>query len=566
MPISPDDAVEALRAELDQPAPRIHLVPSRDLTRSPAARRVARMASREGLFLFHYEHRSVGDLPEDWVPAEQPELALAPEWAAGVLPEPKYQSFRHDLPIGGFNPGHRGKWTTHELCHGLVGYGWWPAQSPLALATASRLAELLPVALWYFFDEAMLGRCPEHQGGGALFRTFCPACEAAAAPRLDDLEARERIAAGLRFVDRELAAIARTRREGRPYAHQWATLDLCSDGIAYADGHKRRLASEAFAHYARRFTVAGGGRSTDLDSLEERVLDVLSGVLGLREPAALAPSAGAGASRWVLQDLGWRLLTVWHETEGEAAEALMGMVEHLAEGVEATRVDGPQDVSARVQHVLEAYQGLFEDWVLPPADHVFGVGYPLVEGWGSAWEQLGEGIDSAVPNASRLLEPDTAHRFASTDGWTREPLPRRFARWAREEEPELMDLVDFEAAVATVKAGPDAPRVFAGSGEAELALVEGAVIVRASRDPVALADAVDAGDIYREGEHIGGLDEVPAEPTAVLVAKPGKDLLVLDLDPATADALERGEPEVLEPEVAATLAGLGALVPTRWRV
>ncbi|TNE84637.1 MAG: hypothetical protein EP330_28605 [Deltaproteobacteria bacterium] len=566
MLISPDHALEALLAELQRPAPSLPLVPERDLTRTPAARRVARMAGDAGLFLFHYEHRSTGDLPEDWVPAQQPELALAPEWAAGVLPEPKYQSFRHDLPIGGFNPGHRAKWTTHELCHGLVGFGWWPAQSPLALATASRLAELLPVALWYFFDEALLLRCDDHRGGGALFRTFCAECERVAAPWTDDLHARQRLADGLRFVDRELAAIARTRREGRPVPNLWATIDLCSDGMAYADGHGRRLRSEAFAYFARRFAVAGGGMAPDLDALEARVLDVLHGVFGLREPAPLAPTPEAGRARWMLQDVGWRLLTVWHETEGESADALLAMIEHLADGIPATRSGQGLDAEARLSQVLADYQELVEEWVLPPADHVFGVGYPLVDGWGSAWEQLGEGIDSAVPNASRLLEPDTAHRFAEHDAWTREPLPTRFARWAVDEEPELSDLIAFETAVATVRPGPDAPRILAGSGEVELALIDGAHIVRTSRDPVAFADAVEAGDVYREGDGIGGLDEVPEGDAAVLIAKPGKDLLVLDLDPAAADALLAGDIDAVEPEVAASLAQLGVLVPTRWRV
>ncbi|MCO4747565.1 MAG: hypothetical protein KC912_22380 [Proteobacteria bacterium] len=566
MPFDPQTAVDALRAELALPFTTASRAPLRDFERSPAARRVARMADDAGLYLFHYEHRSVGDLPEDWVPDQQPELALAPEWAAGVLPEPKYQSFRHDLPIGGFNPGHRAKWSTHELCHGLVGFGWWPAQSPLALATASRLAETLPVALWYFFDEAMLNRCSVHKGAGALFRTYCADCEAIAAPRLDDPGAKQRIADGIRFIDRELAAIARTRREGRPIPNLWATIDLCSDGLAYADGHGRRLRSDAFKHFAARFAVAGGGMSADLDALEQRVLHVTAGVLGLAEPPPLAPSADAGRARWRLQDVGWRLLTVWHECEGEAADALWAMVDHLADGIAATRTLEGLDADARIAKVIADYRELLEEYVLPPADHVFGVGYPLVDGWGSAWEQLGDGLDSSAPNASRLLKPDTARRFADTDAWVREPLPARYAQWSRAQEPALAGLIAFETAISTVKAGPDAPRVLAGSGDAELELVDGARILRAEVDPVALADAVDAGDIFRDGDALGGLEDLEPGPFAVLVAKPAKDLLVLDLPIEAADAIEAGTLDALEPEVAASLAQLGALVPKRWRV
>ena len=178
--------------------------PDREFTRSPAAMRVGHLATEAELFLFHFEHRVHLELPEDWV--ERPEDAAPPEWLGGVLPERKYQSFRHDLLIGSFHPGHRAKWSAHELCHALVGFAWRPDPSPLFLATAGRLAELLPVVLWYFLDEAYLQRCPVHQGGGALFRKHCLACDAAAQPNLGDVHAERRLEEAVRFMERELAA------------------------------------------------------------------------------------------------------------------------------------------------------------------------------------------------------------------------------------------------------------------------------------------------------------------------------------------------------------------------
>src|SRR5690606_36544266 len=105
--------------------------PAADFARSPAARRVGALAARDGLFLFHFEHRRHSQLPAIFLSEGlDPELAQPPLWSDGRLPEAKYQSFRHDLMIGSFHPGHRGKWSTHELCHGLVGFGWRAGAPP----------------------------------------------------------------------------------------------------------------------------------------------------------------------------------------------------------------------------------------------------------------------------------------------------------------------------------------------------------------------------------------------------------------------------------------------------
>ena len=113
--------------------------PPTEYTRTPAARRVARLAAASGLFQFHFEHRHHLPLPQAWVPEGAHDLAEPPEWDRGILTERKYQSFRHDLPIGSFHPHHRAKWATHELCHGLVGFAWYVDAPPLFHATAARL-------------------------------------------------------------------------------------------------------------------------------------------------------------------------------------------------------------------------------------------------------------------------------------------------------------------------------------------------------------------------------------------------------------------------------------------
>ena len=142
--------------------------PAHELLRSPASQAVGRLAMQSNLLLSHFEHRVELALPEEWLPTDRPDLGETPVWQNGVLPEAKYQAFRHDRISGSFHPSHRAKWTGHELCHGLVGFAWKPSASRFFHALASRLAEVLPVALWYFLDEANLRRCPSHQGGAAL--------------------------------------------------------------------------------------------------------------------------------------------------------------------------------------------------------------------------------------------------------------------------------------------------------------------------------------------------------------------------------------------------------------
>jgi hypothetical protein len=121
--------------------------PPRDYLRSPAAARIGRLARIEELFCFHFERRAALELPDEWIAPGCEADAEAPGWQDGKLAERKYQSFRHDLLIGSFHPGHRGKWTTHELCHALIGSAWRPDGSALFHTCAARLAELLPVLL-----------------------------------------------------------------------------------------------------------------------------------------------------------------------------------------------------------------------------------------------------------------------------------------------------------------------------------------------------------------------------------------------------------------------------------
>lgn len=547
--------------------------PRREFTRSPAAYRVAELAAEVGLGLFHYEWRHHLALPEAWVPAHDPALADPPTWSGGVLPERKYQSFRHDQAIGGFHPGMRAKWATHELCHGLVGFAWHPGASPLFVATASRLSELLPVALWYFLDEAHLQRCQVHANGGALYRHLCQECEALAGAQLDEVHAELWLERGRAFIEGELLAIGRTLDLGRPVPHVYGSLNLCSDGLAYAAAHLPRLRSEAFDRFAAQFLVEGGGWVRDLHALHERVLAVVDAVTTGADLVPLAPSPDLGRCRWTAQDLAWRLLTVWEDTDGDAARELSALVDRLA-AVQSEPDRAPMEIAA----VREGYQALYDEIVLPQPEAVFAVGYD-VSGLAQTRSavQIQSGVAEAVPLTASLLEGEFAallDRFVAADRPVRAPIGRRFATFALWELPDpLADLVRYEAELLHLPPADNALLALGpGPGDEPVQLAPGVRILSARIDVVQFARDVAFGDVvYRDGQvlDVDGAP-VPSRPVwLVLVRDARGEPQVLDVDRDVAVALLglwNGSVPSLNPGVRQALDAHGVLVPVAWEV
>lgn len=551
-----------------------------EYSRSPAAARIGELAAADGLFHFHFERRLHLPLPEAWAPAAEPELAQAPLWDAGILPEAKYQSFRHDLQIASFHPHHRAKWSTHELCHGLVGFAWRADATPFFHATAGRLAEILPVALWYFFDEAFLRRCDDHAGEGDTFRIPCPRCEAMASADPTRPEAADFIEQGLRFVEAELAAVARSRRLGRAVPHRWATIDLASDGVAYGRAHAARLSSEAFHTYAERFLVADGGWSEDLDALEARVLDVVAGLVGPERCAAMAPTADHGRWRWMTQDLGWRALASTTDGPPAVRRAGLAAADTLAEIIPHTlRRTSAVDTLAPpiLDQAVRAWRAV-RSKALPTIEDVLSVGY-AVPGHAPAQTTLLEGLDGCVPIVRELLGdlfPAEVEAFARDDGFTRAHLAVRWGAWVAAKHPGAIgDLATWESAVATLtphaSANLDGP-----AADDRRRLADGMQVLRFSHEVLSLAERAEAGGLDAVRAADGSLsliahDGLPVEPapTAILLGRDAAgEALVLDIDPAAADALSAlGDgvvPDLPADELDA-LTEFGVLVPVALR-
>lgn len=429
-----------------------------ELRRSPAAARIGALAEASGLGLAHFEHRVYLPLPADWEPVGRPDLGVVEGWRSGVLPETKFRHFQLDRRIGSFHPGQQPKWGAHELCHGLVGFGWKAGASLLWLATTARLAELLPVALWYFFDEGGLRRCERHADCGALFDAHCPDCEDRALEGPSGADPGEAYAAGRAFVTRELQAIERGLRLGRPVSARYGSIDLSSDGLAYASAHGARLRSPAFGRAVELFYGPDRGRFTHIDDLSARVMELVDHITGESE----APPWRVSRWAWVAQDVGLRLLQVAAESEGEVADAL----DALAVGL--SRAEDEAGIGA----VIAGYGALHADYELPEPEALFAVGYPLpgaaeAEGepvvWGRSVDQVRQGLESACPRSLARLGGEAAEvalAFAEQDAPDRLPIGRRFAGYlaARAREvpalAELADLARVEAALCHAPA-PD---------------------------------------------------------------------------------------------------------------
>jgi len=544
--------------------------PERELGRSTASMRVGELAAAAGLLQFHFEHRVHLGLPETWVPAHQPERADPPVWADGALPERKYQSFRHDLAIGSFHPMHRGKWTAHELCHGLVGFAWQAGASPFFHATAGRLAELLPVALWYWFDEADRVRCPLHEGGGALFRAYCREC--------DQMEGRgelrpEVLEQGRAFVAAELDAIGRSVSAGVVSPHRYATLDLSSDGVAYAQAHGPRLASPGFAAWIERFAVRDGGWCDSLDALQARVSGVADALLDGTALAPLAPSPVHGRWRWILQDVAWRIEVVRSQCDRQVAAELNTLLDGLAAATPAT-IDETRDARAEVQAALSAaslaYQELDRTYELLPPTELFAVGYPLAEGEpGSAGSraQMLEGLRTCSPASVALsgVRADGLIEAVIQRDWAD---PRREAladRWAEAVEAECgpgdarSEVARYEAAVA-VAPGRIQPPLLGTPRFRRWRMVPGARVLQFSLDVPAIAAAVAEGR----------LPSGHARPMALVVTKsPSGEALVAEIEPGVAEmllGLGDGGELPMTADVVAELQQIGAITPVAYVV
>ncbi len=409
-------------------------VPATDLKRSVAAQRVGEMASKSELFLYHFEHRLELEAPEHWTVPGLYDVTGA-RWQGGHLQEQKYRCFRYDNPLGSFHPAQEPKWAAHELAHGLVGFAWRGDASPLFHFCAAQLSELVPVLLWYFLDEDGLQRCPLHEGQGPYYQLQCPRCEERAARGHNRPDGRWN-EDFQRYRDGVLAAVAKSRRVGKITGFRYGTLDPLVDALQYTNAHRKRLQSPENARFRELFLGPEQGAVQHLDDLEARVIAVSEAIAGTGPPVTLV----GNRALWMAQDVAWRLVTVAAQSDVEVNEAIWAMVSDLA--------DNPS--LGGLEHCIEGYESLHDDWIVPEPEAVFATGYRLPRGYGSSLTQLEAGLWQSLPTTMGLLAEEGHERiaaFSHLDTLSREAIGRRFAHFlAAETSGPIADVARFEAA------------------------------------------------------------------------------------------------------------------------
>jgi hypothetical protein len=524
-------------AREQQREPDIAGAPAQEHLRSRAAQRVARLARRSGLFFSHYEQRAQLPLPATWLSE-----GATPEptrFAGGVLAEPKYQAFRHDLLVASFHPSHRAQWTAHALCHALVGFAYKPSATMLFHALAAWLAELLPVALWYFLDEADLTRCPRHHHEGPLFQTYCEACERTAliGPRAPDRETARKLRDGRRYVKRELAAIARSRRLGRVEGTRFATIDLAEDALQYASAHGARLRAPEMARLCAQFFTPRQGLHGSLEALEARVIAALDALTG----RGTLPPWRATRWDWAAQDVGYRLLSVRARQTGSLCAALDALIDALA----AARTERGLIACARGYEALHAETrgARRARATLPTPERLFAVGYALPGGYGKDLGQLRDGIASACPGTLQALGKEAAlcvSAFAASDEAERTALGKRFARFlARTRPGPVAELCALEAAITHVPvraAWADCLDPFEARGSA-LMLAPALEIVSVEHDVMGATPG-----------RVKKAKRLPEPRGLVILRRSGQPVDVLELPAALARLFQASAPGAAVPE------------------
>jgi hypothetical protein len=534
--------------------------PDEELNRSPASQVMAKLAEQSELFLTHFEYRHHLALPTQWIPTDRPDLTGEVRWKRGVLEEHKYLHFRYDQPLGSFHPGHRAKWTAHELCHGLLGFTWSPNATPFHNVLAARLSELLPVALWYFFDEVQLRRCPLHYLQGALFQDHCTYCERAAiqGSRLPEKEDAYFIDNGIAFMKREINAITRSRRFARPLPHRYATLDLNSDAMAYVAQNTARMEDESFRLFIELFHGPHTGMWHDLDELEDRLWGLTESLTGGLPSNPLR----AGKPHWIAQDVAWRLLTVAAQCEEkELIEHLYQMTEDLARTPKAIHL------------MIQKYQALHEEYFLPSPQQVFAVGYDLGGGWGWDESQIIAGVASACPELTQILGLDTlSEQVSAFIPWDlsqaqRVPIGKRFARFLKETAPgPLSDLASYESCIHH----PDPPDPWSASLAWNNAQGD---LVRRCQGVEVLHVSIEIDRLLDSIKHQEDIDIPEYEHALMIVNRAGGTRHIAEISPQIVQALK----ELDKQPVASDLLGLteeeidllkdlGAITPCEWQL
>jgi hypothetical protein len=366
--------------------------PDLDINRSPIAQLIAEIAQANNFFLSHYEYRYQLTTPSEW---ENPIWANKVQWAGGYLPESKYQSFRNDLRIGSFHPGHQSKWSTHELCHSICGFAWNQNFSFLEHSLAARLAELIPVIVFYFLDEVNLNRCSKHLNNIWLKMPYCNDCEKVIATQIitPNYYKEKLIGEAKYFFYKELSAIRESLKTGNLVSNLYGHLDLNSDSIFYVKAHHKRLKSDEFLKFTKYFKSDFHFNSLDqfIVYLEELFLYFIN-FLETNKKIKLNIKSKE-KEFWIAQDFVWRIF----DLEKLTPHINLYTQEWFMELSE-------KPTNETIKRIIEEYKSLEKKNKLIAHDNFFALGYKLDNYLAYSKKSIKEGLLSASPNGLKEID------------------------------------------------------------------------------------------------------------------------------------------------------------------
>ncbi len=381
----------------------------RDYNRSSVAKRIFSLAASNEFLFAHYEYRWPVPVPEGWL---DPNLQAAQgevHWQAGVLSELKYQSFRHDSVVCNFHPGQSSKWGAHELCHKLVGYAWKPKQGLLYHTLAAWAAEVLPVTVYYFWDEMDCFKCEKHKAFSQSPMSYCAACDKMAAISTD--KRLELLDLGWDFLNTQLAAIEESIKKQSLMPAPLFSLDLADDAYHYSLSQLGRLNSESYSLYMNK-VVSPALHVAEIEDLITRVREVAASLV----EGAKFKNFNLKRHDWVVMDLGSRLLELAENMDVEVREIFLRHFEEFAT---------TKDINA----FINSYQSLLNEYELPKVEELFATGYSVTPSLGYYNDQVKEGIISVIPKSFEQLDIESISNFLDSDRGNRDYLGARLEKY-----------------------------------------------------------------------------------------------------------------------------------------
>lgn len=460
---------------------------ARELCASPFALRAGLLGLEQGLGFTFHERRLRMPLAEHLAP-EVPVWShgeLLTIWQEGVLQEPKYYSFFVDAPLPVYNPNYRGKWRSHELLHGAVGFCWRPDFTRFDAYLVARLAELLPVVHWYGWDEAYRQRCPVHLRTATPPLRECAECEALARTTPfwraqwrdeDHAHAIASIDRAAAHFSQEWSACMAELDTGRRHETLYKNLNASRDSMGYVHGHWPRQSSWSFGAWTELFMRRGQDYLDDITQYAERVLSQTHRLLSGELQVDVAPTH-ASRRRRAIQDLGYRVLYTFEylepgtPQEQRLRDVLMPRLESLADSM-----DHEAQQTGALSALIEGLDAVSEFFPEGFLDLLTATGHDLlpVEMPGAAWEhaQVFEGIGSGAETLVLALEGaevemhDVFEGFVQSDEFERGGmLLERATAWLGEhggaEFADFAELLGLEAFMLSMPRRDEDARTFA---------------------------------------------------------------------------------------------------------